>query len=624
MGKSLDALKNEDDILEAFNVLREEGEESARPRWRQMRKNAMVYMGDHYVREQDDELISDDKVPGYRFRISRDLIGPVIETLRPILMRGYPKYYLDADFPFMQATIDTELGEVPIPNTTDGELAQRLQDILANDHDHRNEGIQIAELLVDVLVGGTAYRKVVYDPVLNRVNLPILHPENVIPDPYGTAIDFSDSKYVIVKTDIDAADIERIYRVKEKDYAGDDQGEYGASGLMGAVSKVTRYLKPQAGGTLEKDTKYERRRYPVYELYYHEATPESTMQPDKPPKSLKYPNGRMMTIVNGRKIVVDRANPYWHREFPIVCYQANPLPHQFFGKTEIDQLVTVQQAVNILYNMIIANAMLAGNNQWMYEEGALLAEDVTNQPGLMIPVAQGAITGRKIERLTPAPISQDTYMLMREMENHGRADMAGVQDIMMGESKSGMSGVLANSLQAAALTRQSFKMLALDESYRRQARLEIYMIQQFYEFQDPRVNRQWGDGEWLLWSEGMRDLLWDVKVESQADLPHNTVARINYAIQLLQIGVYDIEEFLNTTGIHIRPELRSKIRQATGFNPMMQGEYGQAPTQQAMPQMPGAGQGLAPAPEGEAGMGGGLTGLAGLGQGVPEQAMPQM
>ncbi len=61
--KSLDALKNEDDILEAFNVLKEEGEEAARPRWRQMRKNAMVYMGDHYVREQDDDLIADDKVP---------------------------------------------------------------------------------------------------------------------------------------------------------------------------------------------------------------------------------------------------------------------------------------------------------------------------------------------------------------------------------------------------------------------------------------------------------------------------------------------------------------------------------------------------------------------------------
>ena len=62
--KSFDTLKNEDDILETFNVLKEESEEAARPRWRQMRKNSMVYMGDHYVREQDDELISDDKVPG--------------------------------------------------------------------------------------------------------------------------------------------------------------------------------------------------------------------------------------------------------------------------------------------------------------------------------------------------------------------------------------------------------------------------------------------------------------------------------------------------------------------------------------------------------------------------------
>ena len=339
------------------------------------------------------------------------------------------------------------------------------------------------------------------------------------------------------------------------------------------------------------------------------------MQADKPPKALKYPNGRMITIVNEKKVVVDRANPYWHREFPVVVYQANPMPHQFFGKTEIDQLVTVQEAVNILYNMVIANAMLAGNNQWMYEEGALLAEDVTNQPGLMIPVSQGSIAGKRIERLSPAPISQDVFMLMKEMETYGRSDMAGVQDVMLGSAKSGTSGVLANSLQAAALTRQSFKMVSLDESYRRQARLEIYLMQQFYEYEDPRMTQQWGSGEWLLWSEGMRDLLWDVKVESQADLPHNVTARINYAIQLLQLGVYDLEEFLSFTGLKVRPELRDKIRQTVGFDPGKQGMYGQAPPQDEV---------ITGTQEEAAGIGGGLTGLPGLGQGVPEQAMPQM
>lgn len=603
---TFDRMTSEDDILQAFKVMLSEAEEACQPRWTKAKRNMMVYMGDHYVKESDGDVTSDDRVPGYKFRISRDVISPVIDTLRPILMRGYPKYFVDADFPYMQATVEAMGREMPIPNVTDGDLAQRFTEMLSHEHQLRNEGIQIAELLVDVLVGGTGYRKVVYDPLKNRVNLPVLDMTNVLPDPYGTALDFSDHKYLICRMDMDVADIERIYSVKERDFIAKEERGADVSKVMGTMNKVTRYFT-QPAGVVGKDTQYQRRRYPVYELYYNEATPEVNMLADKPPKSLKHPMGRMLTIVNGEKLVVDRPNPYWHREFPVITYQANPLPHHFFGKTDVDQLVSVQQAVNILYNMVIANAMLSGNNQWMYEEGALFAEDLTNQPGLMVPVQPGALTGNKIERLTPAPIPQDVYMLMREMETHGRADMAGVQDTMLGMAKSGTSGVLANTLQAAAMTRQSFKMLALDESYKRQARLEIYLMQQFYEFQDPRLTKQFGSGEWLLWSEGMRNLLWDVSVESQSDLPHNQVARINYAIQLLQLGVYDIEEFVQFTGLQLRPELRSQIRQNIGFNPNTQGEFGQPPVQSEDMMMEG-----------------GLTGVPNLGAGVPEQAMPSI
>lgn len=105
----------------------------------------------------------------------------------------------------------------------------------------------------------------------------------------------------------------------------------------------------------------------------------------------------------------------------------------------------------------------------------------------------------------------------------------------------------------------------------------------------------------------MRNLLWDVSVESQSDLPHNQVARINYAIQLLQLGVYDIEEFVQFTGLQLRPELRSQIRQNIGFNPNTQGEFGQPPAQSEDMMMEG-----------------GLTGLPNLGAGVPEQAMPSI
>ena len=176
---TFDRMTSEDDILQAFKVMLSEAEEACQPRWTKAKRNMMVYMGDHYVKESDGDVTSDDRIPGYKFRISRDVISPVIDTLRPILMRGYPKYFIDADFPSMQATVEAMGREMPIPNVTDGDLAQRFTEMLSHEHQLRNEGIQIAELLVDVLVGGTGYRKVVYDPLKNRVNLPVLDMTNV-------------------------------------------------------------------------------------------------------------------------------------------------------------------------------------------------------------------------------------------------------------------------------------------------------------------------------------------------------------------------------------------------------------------------------------------------------------
>ena len=63
------------------------------------------------------------------------------------------------------------------------------------------------------------------------------------------------------------------------------------------------------------------------------------------------------------------------------------------------------------------------------------------------------------------------------------------------------------------------------------------------------------------------------------------------------------------------PDANRPVRQTVGFDPGKQGMYGQAPPQDEV---------ITGTQEEAAGIGGGLTGLPGLGQGVPEQAMPQM
>tara|TARA_Y100001938_G_scaffold151043_1_gene245429 strand:- start:5746 stop:7545 length:1800 start_codon:yes stop_codon:yes gene_type:complete len=597
MAKSFDRITSEDEILEVFKTMKAEAEEKVKDRAKTVKRNRMVYMGNHYLRSSDDGYEIDDRAPSWRLRVTRDLVGPMVETLRPILMRGVPKYEIEADFGWMQSVIVSDDGqEMPVPDLTDGQLAQRLESILEAEHDFRGEGIEVAKLLCDVLVGGTAYRKVIYNRERNRVELPILDFENVLPDPYGTMTDFADHKYVIVKTEMDAADIERRFGVKEEDFGSDDEMTEG----NGLVRRVTSFMRGKQTN-MTTDEKWKRKRYPVYELFYREASPELGIQSDKPIKSLKYPSGRVTVVINDKKVVYDKPNHYWHGEFPVVCYVGSPMPHQLFGKSDVDSLVPIQNATNVLYNMVIANAMLSANNQWIYEEGALAAEEITNQPGLMIPVSPGKMGA--IQRLDPARLPSDVFNMVKELEQFGQSDITGVQDVLMGrEPSANSSGVLANTLQSAALTRQGFKMQSLDQSYRRQARLELGLVQQFADFQDPRYLkgeglRRMDMGEWMMWSEAMRDLVYDVKVESQSDIPHNLTARLNFAMQLLQTGVYDITEFLNFTGLKVRPELKDMLVQ----------QGGGAATQGSG----GAGQSQ-----------GGLTGQPNLGAGVPQQALP--
>ena len=591
-GKNFEQMTKEDDILEVFKSMRDESREKVEPRAKEIQRNYLTYLGNHYLRENEEGWTPDDKAPSWRFRVKRDIIGPMVDTLRPILMRGYPKYYVEADYPELPAMIETEDGQqVPTP-MREGDSARFLQNILEAFHEERGEGIEVAKLLVDVLVGGTAYRKVKFCPQTNRVRLPHMNFEDVFPDPYGTRSDFGDHKYVIIRNEMDCYDIERIYGVKEKDFGGDDEDTLG-DGLFKTVKTMFNKNSSQKKDTVDQNETWKRRRYDVWELYYNEMTPMQTEFGKAPPKAVRYPRGRHIVIINDKVVAVDRENPYWHGQFPILSYNANPLPHEFFGKSDVDSMVSIQSAGNILQNMVIQNAMLSTNTQWIYEEGALSAEEITNQPGLMIPVAPGGI-GR-LQRLEPANIGRDAMMLIEQLEGHARSDISGVQDVMMGrEPTSNSSGILANTLQSAALTRQGFKVLSLDVTYKRQAILEISLIQQFYNFEDPQVTRKTQMGELMQWNEAIRNLTYDVVVESKADMPHNVVARMNMGIQMLQMGVFDIMEFLDYTGIKIREDLRNSLVGAS----FGQGQQGQ-------------GQG-------------GLAGQENLGSGVPQQALPSM
>ena len=303
--------------------------------------------------------------------------------------------------------------------------------------------------------------------------------------------------------------------------------------------------------------------------------------------------------------------PYSHGEFPIVSYHAYPLSQQFHSHGDIDQLTSIQMAINVLYSQVIINAIQMSNAQWIVEDGAIPHRWLTNQPGLIIRTKPGKFG--LVEKLDPSQIPTGVFGLVQELEQFADRQ-TGSQDVVRGESPgSSASGVLANSLQAAAMTRHTFSMQVLDESYRRASKLEVSTFQDWVDFSDPRFNGKRDMGEWLRWDEDMRNLLFDVVVESRANFPQNVLARINHAQNMLALGVFDLEEFMDFSGIEVREDLRTKIRQLSdSFIP------GVAHNEQVALQIQSGGGVAGPGQQSL----GQAAGVPGLGQGVNQAAAP--
>ena len=160
--ESFELINDEDDLLQSIKAMRAEAEDAISQRIKVARKSWLYLLGSQNLIEEGEALV-DAEVPSWKFRLTRNIVAPVVDTLAPILSQARPKYFIRADFPDMEAVIsDNDIG-MPIPTgMTDKELAEKLETILDATHQRRGEGLEISKLLMDVLVNGSGFRKFPY------------------------------------------------------------------------------------------------------------------------------------------------------------------------------------------------------------------------------------------------------------------------------------------------------------------------------------------------------------------------------------------------------------------------------------------------------------------------------
>ena len=573
--KSIDDIKDEDMIVRMFRHALSESREASEAEVAQIDRNWQYYWGCHYLRKVGNRWLPDTS-GGDKIRIQRDVIQLSIDALRPIMVKMSPIILALASYPGVEAEIEVSGGgSYRIPDLYNDEVATFLSESKQREDKRRYEEVRIAEKVLEVMVSGKCFETSIpvhregYGTILE----PKLYPRSKIYlDPKGTRLtDFRDFMYISFEDEMDASMIYQNYGLKEQDYVKSGNSnenkryDYEERGFFRSLTEFRHF-----GGRTFTETKYQRRIYKVHTGYFNRYAAELHAYHGTA-KQQNYPFGRQIVMINEQKIAVDQPNPFEHGQYPLTCHQSMPVP--FIGRalSEIGKLIDTQRGINLLMSALIGHTMMGMNPKVLYEEGAFNPLDWRGGPGGFVRVNRGALGQHPmIEWYQPQPPDRGAWTLMKDMEYHGKEDVAGVTNSLQGGTPpAGTSGRLYSTEQSAAMTGPTFKIQNLDAGFHRHAELEIELIQQFVDWMDPYYQITHDMAQYHpMMGDAVRDLYLKVIHESRAELPHNPIARHNFYWNQFVEGVVDFEQYLLLAQVPMRPALRQAARMGSLENYM--------------------------------------------------------
>ena len=386
-----------------------------------------------YLNAYNNDLYTNNNVPDYKSNYCNNLIYSTIESMRPIVFDGNPKFEC-------------------VPATA--EALQYSKDIdTALDYEwHRTK---MREKLISnsiyTFVLGTSVIMLPYlysdnDEFDGNVCPVIVNPFNLYPDPLATSVE--DAEYIIYAT----YEHENKLKKRYPEYADKiDGGDIKYEELVNSRNENARITNQIL--LLEVWC----RDYTTIEYEEIDKNGEKTKK-----KKFKYPKGRVIICAPELELVFeDKENPYESGRFPFFIFKNTNVPFKFWGEGEVKYLLSPQQAVNDLSNQVIDNAKHTANMQLIIDRNAGIPKgELTNRPGLIIRKNPGAEVRRD------SPPSMPMYVSEMITRNEQAIEViSGVHDITRGQTPTGIESASAiQALQEAANQRIRLKITLLEET----------------------------------------------------------------------------------------------------------------------------------------------------------------
>lgn len=528
--------------------------------------------------EQTDQEKSTAQKVVYKYREAKSAKAPKVAVWKKCLSayagetnNKFPEYKADHNSNFVFSTVETIIPIMTdndpqfmcIPSRSDfTKIADTVQ--LAFEYEWRRtrmrtklpEAIKLS-LQIGSFIWGVLWDQNASNGV-GEVKPVLINPFNIFPDPMATS--FEDAQYVIYACYKPVEELKKQFPDKANLLvAGSIKDDDLVMGTGDTTSVRNAVL------VLECWT----RDYDEFETVT-EQDGDQLVQIQK----LKYPNGRVITVTENGILLGDKPNPYNDGKFPFIITKNYQIPFEFWGMSEIEQLLKPQHYINDLNNQIIDNARLTGNMPWIIDKNAGIGEGkLTNRPGLIIRKNPGTEVGRMSPPTMPRYIQDKIDELKRDMEI-----ISGIHDITQGRKPGGITAAAAiEALQEAGQARIRLKVRLMEQSLAELGEMWFSRMKQFW-ITPRQVQRLNPD-----FSYSFQDITPDLLegyvsfyIVAGSTMPVNRTARLQQMIQLAQtpgedtLPMIDRQAILEAASIPDRDKILQRfaaLKQATMMPP---------------------------------------------------------
>ena len=502
-------LKN-DELVSRIKRYYRQAENAKSPLISKWKENYEAYTGEGLKRTNGNQYLGDAKI---------NHIFSTVETVKPIMLTNMPK-------------------PIVLPTKEEGFYkSQLIQEALDYEWDRTRLVPKLMDSITQGLIFGTFIVGLFWNGKSSKgqgeIEPVVISPFNFFIDPMATNIE--DAEYCIYAT-------------------------YKPVGmLMKAYPDKAEELREQATSTMQdeltfnKETSDIRNQVLYLECYFRDYSFDESIEEDEEGnkykiKKMRYPKGRR-TILGGDIVLSDEENPYDDGQFPFVSWRCYSVPNNFWGMSEVEQLIAPQKEINNLYNSLLDNAKLNANPWTLVDkDSGVDTSTITNAPGLLLKKNRGSDVRRE------APPAMPSYL--QTVANDLKYDIqviSGVFDATRGERPMSVtSGTAIQALQESSQGRIRLKIQALEKLLEDLGNMWFKRMQQFWTL--PRQIRIMGghvepdttpikiDGQNVVFKTVTRDVIdgdFDVKIKSGSTMPVNKSARFDIIMRLAQTPAED-------------------------------------------------------------------------------------